>query len=346
MGNKIKVLMTGAGAPGGPGIIKALNKKDNIELHVADINKYASGKFLADKFFHIPKATDDNFIGCLLDYCKEYKINLIFPLVTMELFKLAKHREIFFENAIKIIVSDYTHLKIANDKGRLYQHLHSHGVDVPSFYIVKENDDLIQKVYALGYPDSPVVIKPSVGNGSRGIRVLDESINKYDLLFNHKPTAIFSNLQNIKDSIKDMKIPEMVVSEFLPGPELTIDTLIDNGKVLLCLIRKRKTMSGGISTSGTFIEDSNVTKYIDKIVKTLPGLSGPIGFQVKQAIDGRFLLLESNPRIQGTSVASMGLNINLPVLAVEHAMGNKLKINKKKTGVSFVRYFSEVFYDN
>lgn len=346
MGNKIRVLMTGAGAPGGPGIINALKKIDNIEIHVADINKHASGKFLSDKFFHIPKAVDNNFISSLLSYCEENKINIIFPLVTLELLKLAKNRELFNENNIKVIVSDFTHLKIANDKGGLYEHLSKHHIDVPNFYIVRENDDLIKKIYSLGYPKNPVVIKPSYGNGSRGIRVLDDSINKYDLLFNHKPTTIFSNIQDIEESIKGKRIPEMVVSEYLPGPELTIDTLIDNGKVLLCLIRERKTMSGGISTSGTFVEDENIEKYIIKIAETLPGLSGPIGFQVKQAVDGRFLLLESNPRIQGTSVAAMGLNINLPALAIKHAMGIKVKIAKKKSGISFSRYFSEVFYDN
>ena len=82
--------MTGAGAPGAPGIIKALLTDDEIDLHVADMNSGATGKFLAKNFHLIPKATDDNFISFLLELCKKFKIEVLFPLVTMELFKLSK----------------------------------------------------------------------------------------------------------------------------------------------------------------------------------------------------------------------------------------------------------------
>ena len=47
----------------------------------------------------------------------------------------------------------------------------------------------------------PVVIKPAVGNGSRGIRILDESCNRYDLLFNHKPSSLFSNLNDVVSAV-------------------------------------------------------------------------------------------------------------------------------------------------
>ena len=38
MDDKIRVLMTGAGAPGGAGIIKALSQDQNIKLYVTDMN--------------------------------------------------------------------------------------------------------------------------------------------------------------------------------------------------------------------------------------------------------------------------------------------------------------------
>ena len=50
---KINVLMTGAGAPGGPGIIRCLKKDERIELTVCDTHEDASGRFLNKQFFHI-----------------------------------------------------------------------------------------------------------------------------------------------------------------------------------------------------------------------------------------------------------------------------------------------------
>ena len=70
MGDKIKVLMTGAGAPGGPGIIQALKKDNNINLHIADANPNSSGRYMSNDcpFYKLPKASDSNFIGFLLDH--------------------------------------------------------------------------------------------------------------------------------------------------------------------------------------------------------------------------------------------------------------------------------------
>lgn len=89
----IKVLMTGAGAPGGPGIIKALQKDRDIELWTADADDYASGRFLNARFVKLPKADSPNFIGFILEFCLITGIQVIFPLVTMELFKFAKRKK-------------------------------------------------------------------------------------------------------------------------------------------------------------------------------------------------------------------------------------------------------------
>ena len=46
----------------------------------------------------------------------------------------------------------------------------------------------------------------------------------------------------------------LLVSEYLPGPELTIDTIVNNGSVVDCLIRTRSKKNNGISVAGSFIE--------------------------------------------------------------------------------------------
>ena len=54
--DKIKVLMTGAGAPGGPVIIQALKKDNNINLHIADANPNSSGRYMSNDcpFYKLP----------------------------------------------------------------------------------------------------------------------------------------------------------------------------------------------------------------------------------------------------------------------------------------------------
>ena len=340
--------MTGAGSPGGPGIIQALKKNTQINLHIADANPNASGRYMSmDCPFHLlPMANSKNFITKLLDICIKEKISVLLPLVTKELFELSSQKKKFLEKGIKIIVSDEDSLFLINNKCLLYQHLKNNNVDVPKYFIANNKDQLKESVIKLNYEKVPVVIKPCIGNGSRGVRVLDGNADRYDMLFNQKPNSIFSTLEEVITSIGDKKIPPIVVSEYLPGTELTIDTIVDNGTLLDCLIRTRNTINSGISTSGNFIKDKEVFNYINKIVSCIPGLKGPIGFQVKKSAKGKYLLLESNPRIQGTSVASLGLGINLPVRVIDQALGNNLKKVTKNSGISFIRYYQEAFYDS
>ena len=91
--------MTGAGSPGGPGIIQALKKNPKINLHIADANPNASGRYMStDCTFHqLPMANSKNFIATLLDLCDKKKIYVLLPLVTKELFKLSVHKKRFLE---------------------------------------------------------------------------------------------------------------------------------------------------------------------------------------------------------------------------------------------------------
>ena len=52
MENKLNILITGAGAPGGPGIIKALmESNNNFNIFICDCDENASGKYLLPENF-------------------------------------------------------------------------------------------------------------------------------------------------------------------------------------------------------------------------------------------------------------------------------------------------------
>lgn len=339
----IKVLMTGAGAPGGPGIIRGLKQDPNIDLIVCDINPEASGRFLNDKFEQILSADNPEFISDLLRICKKHKVDVIFPLVTRELFKLSKEKNIFYENGIKIVVSDYEGLKIANDKSALYTHLKLKNIVTPKFKVVNTFSEVIEAFDFLGYPENPICIKPSISNGSRGVRIIDNSVNEFDLLFNHKPNSLYMTFEKLKEILKDKDFPELLISEVLPGEEYTIDTIVSKGKAKIVLPRKRSKMNGGISVAGSFEKNNEIIKYCEEIISSLD-LDGPIGLQVKGSTKGDFKILEINPRIQGTSIAALGTGVNLPLLSVYNAIGEDINMPNVNWDVNFVRYYNEVFY--
>lgn len=340
----INVLMTGAGSPGGPGIIKCLTQDSNINLIVADANEHSSGRYLSKNFIKIPKADNDNFIDFMLDVAQKRKIDIIFPLVTKELFKFSENIKQFNDVGTKIIVSNLDDLKIANNKTALYIHLYDRGIEVPKFFPAKNLLELRQGISYIGYPNSPFCVKPSISNGSRGVRIVNEQIDEFNLLFDEKPNGLFTTHDQLISTLSHRPFPELLVSEYLPGEEYTVDTIVHNSVPILIIPRKRVKTNGGISVQGVFEKNSEIIKYCTDILKTL-NLDGPIGLQVKQDVNGKFKLLEINPRIQGTSVSALGLGINLPLIAVNNKLGIKTNLEKNiKWGTNFIRYYNELYF--
>ena len=338
--------MTGGGAPGGPSIIRCLQAEKRFRLHVGDANATATGRFLNDIFVQLPHASESHFIDFVLDYCVKNGINIVFPLVTMELFKFSEAIDVFEKNNIKVIVSEKSSLDIANNKSRLYEHLARHQILTPQYRVVSEGDfdQFLQACKDLGSPQKPIAVKPSVSNGSRGVRIVDNSVDKVDLLFNHKPSSLYTDFNELAKILRGANFPELLVSEVLTGEEFTVDTIVNaRGKADIILPRLRKKMLNGISTEGQFVDNQEIIDYCQQIINSLK-LIGPIGIQVKRAADDRFKILEINPRIQGTSVAAMGLGINLPVWAVRQTLGETVDIPTINWGKQFARYWNEVYF--
>ena len=256
--------MTGAGAPGGPGIIKCLKDVPNSKLIVGDCDDKASGKFLNDSFVLLPKAKDFNFINKVLSICKDMEIDVIFPLVTMELFKFSKNRDVFEKNNIKIIVSDFHNLSIANNKSSLYKHLAKKGVSTPMFRVVNNYEEFYKAKEEIKAATSSYCLKPSISNGSRGVRLVNDEINEFDLLFNEKPNSLYISDEKINAILKDNSFPELLIAEILPGNEYTIDTIVDNtGNPILILPRIRTKTNGGISVAGKFEKNTKIIDYCE-----------------------------------------------------------------------------------
>ncbi len=341
----INILMTGGGAPGAAGIIKCLQQEKSFVITVADANPYAIGKHLVNNFESIPLAVAPLFAETVLSVCKQKKINIVLPLVTKELLVFAQHKHEFEEAGVKLLVSPAASLEIANNKSRLYQFLQWRGIAVPDFRVVETVDQFITALQELGYPDKQVCFKPSVSNGSRGFRIVTNQVNESDLLFNYKPGNTYISYTDAVRILSSAEFPELLVSEYLPGIEYSVDCLANHGEAVLIVPRSRKKMINGISVEGEFVQEENIIVYCKQILHELQ-LHGNIGIQVKQAATGEFLILEINPRVQGTISAALGAGVNLPVLAIKQELGLAISSEELivKWGTGFSRHWQEVFY--
>jgi len=346
MKKEITILITGAGAPGAPSIIQSLrivNRK--IKIIGVDMDKNAIGFTMVDKYYLISPAGDKNFIKNVLKIAKKEKVDVIIPLVTKELLKFSENIKLFQKENIKVSVSKLSGLKTANNKYLLMKHCLKHNIPAPNFKLVKNYNTFKKTVSELGYPKNNVCFKPPISNGMRGFRTLTETIDRLDLLINHKPNNALTTLGEISPVLKNAKpFPELLVMEYLPGQEYSVDVLVDNGKCIVVVPRSRDKLKMGISFVGTTVEDKEIIKYSKKIVETLK-LNGNIGLQFKRDKNGIPKIIESNPRVQGTMILATAANANLVYGTVQLALKEKLKPFKIAWGTKMIRYWKEIYYD-
>ncbi|QQO09826.1 ATP-grasp domain-containing protein [Breznakiella homolactica] len=341
----MNILLTGGGAPGAAGIIKCLrNGNPEIQITCVDINPYAYGQVLADKFYTVPGAGDQKFISEIKNICEKESIDIIIPLVTRELSLFAANKHNFYKLGINICVQDAKILHIINDKYKLLATLQRNGLQTPEFYLCNDVDQFEKACEKLGYPEKTVCFKPALSNGSRGFRVLSRDIDEFRLLFEEKPNTAYIHYESAINLFIDRVLPNLVVMEYLPGPEWSVDCLVDNGSLLYCIPRLRNRMNGGISIDATTVQEPSIIDFSERICRMFK-LNGNIGIQFKQDINGLPQILEINPRLQGSIVISVAAGVNLPYYGILLCSGQKVPQVEPQWGIRMCRYWEEVYFD-
>jgi carbamoyl-phosphate synthase large subunit len=345
----VRILLTGVGSPAASGVIKSLRFSNEYKFHIVgiDCNPEASGYHLVDQSFVCPRATELSFIPTILEICRNERIDILFSLVTSELEKISSNREEFRKLGTKILISQADTIRQTIHKGSLYDRLRTMGIAVPNFRMVQDCESFIKAIQDLGYPDQPVCFKPTISDGSRGFHILDANVDRYHLVFREKPNSAYITYNELLEVIQGhTELPELLVMEYMPNEEFSIDILANDGKVIIAVPRLREMTVGGITTKGVIRNEPDIIAYATTIIERLQ-LHGIIGVQVRRDVNRNPKIVEINPRIQGTIVHCTAAGINLPLLAVKQAFGIQITEHELNVqwGTRMVRYWEEVFYD-
>jgi carbamoyl-phosphate synthase large subunit len=336
--DNITVLVTGCGAPGIKGTLYSLEKNfDGRKIRTVgtDIREDAVGSYLCNRFFKISKPSSENYLSQLLNICKKEQVNVLLPQNTSELLILAEHKNEFERSGTVIAVSDKNAIDVANDKSNLLSAAQEVGVPVPRFYLADNKDELLDYAQLLGWPQMRVVVKPPVSNGMRGLRIIDESIDRKKMFYQEKPSHVYMKMKDLLEILGE-SFPALQVTEYLPGEEYTVD-LLSAGKLTI-VPRSRDRIASGITFDGTVKYNRDIIDFSEKLSKKI-GLKYAFGFQFKLDDRGRARLLESNPRIQGTMVLATFAGANVIYGAVKHALREDIPEFEISWGTRILRYW-------
>ncbi len=337
----LTVLVTGSGAPGIAGTLYSLrNNFDGRRVTTigTDIQDEVVGRYLCDKFYKISRPSSQEYLPQLLSICEKERIDVLLPQNTAELPVLAEHKNEFESTGTKVAISSKKGIDLANNKYELMKLAKTVGVPAPRFHLVRSQEDLERRAGDLGWPKRPVVIKPPVSNGMRGLRVIDESLDQRHLFFAEKPSGVHVKMDYLM-SVLGSSFPDLLVMEYLSGEEYTVDAL--KAEKLVVIPRKRDLIKTGITFNGTVEKNEEIIEHSERLSRETD-LKFAFGFQFKLDDKGTPKLLESNPRIQGTMVLATFAGANVVYGAVKHAMGEEVPEFDVAWGTRILRYWGGI----
>jgi len=345
MKNSLKVLVTGCGAPGTRGTLYSLrNNPDGVEVQCvgSDMKDTAVGRYWVDKFHILPCPESDNYIDAIREIGRKESVDIILPQTTREIEVLSRHKD-YLSQEMRVMVSSAAAIQIANNKWRLLEAFKFLKLPHPSHIMTSTENEFLTAAEVLGYPDRPVVLKPPISNGMRGFRVLKENAWNLKRFLSEKPNGEEVSLNELLSILRRGDTwPELLLTEYLPGPEYSVDAFIGS-HTSIAVPRLRTVIRSGISFENVieFRDDMiDITLRAGKYI----GLEYAFGFQYKLDAEGTPKVLESNPRVQGTMVASLFCGVNVIWLAVREIMGDPCRLiaPHRTQAVSFKRFWGGI----
>lgn len=271
------------------------------------------GKFVFETYVgSVPFHNSPDFVDVIREIIQRYKIDAIYPAMdaVAKTFKAYEH----ILNC-KVIGSPLVTTEICVSKRLTYQILKS-VIPIPVIYSSLKT-----------VKEYPVFIKPSQGYGSRGIFLAKNNTSASEFLKN--------NTEN----------QDLLLCEYLPGPEYTIDCFTDRkGSLLFSGIRVRNRISNGISVNTRQVPDFEnlFYKYAELINKCL-NFRGAWFFQMKLDKNNKPKLLEVAARLGGSSALFRSKGVNFALLSAFDCFDFNVEVFQNEYEVELDRALSNKY---
>jgi hypothetical protein len=290
MNKEIKVLIFPCGSENAIEIFHALKDVVNIKLFGAS-SKDDHGSYLFKNYIgNVPYITDINFPIFFKNVLEKNEIDFVFPTHDDVALFLSEKNESW---PSKIAGPGHQQALICRSKKRTYD--------------LFENYDFCPSRYnGLERAKFPMFAKPDKGQGGIGVLRIDNEAVLEKTLFEK---------------------PDYIITEFLPGEELTVDCFTNrHGKLLFVGARSRDRIWGGISTRSTKKKPNGEIEKIADIISKELKMNGLWYFQVKKSEEGKYKLLEVSIRTAGTMNLFRMTGVNFPLLTLYNALNLDVEI--------------------
>lgn len=191
----------------------------------------------------------------------------------------------------------------------------------------------VPDMYSEVAPGHTAFVKPDKGQGTRGIYRRISSQAEWLML--------------------QAEHTDLILCEYLPGPEYTVDCFTESkkGQLQFVGVRARTRVSHGIATQTQVLDyetawhpptieiGRQTTLMAHAIQESIP-MAGAWFFQCRTAANGELALMEIAPRISGSSGVWRAMNVNLPLLAFHDHLGRDVSVLPSGVGTTLHRHLA------
>lgn len=305
-------------------------KEMGLEVIVVDMNPNAIG-FLEKGICKEIISTID--IPAIVESAKKHRIDGIMTLATdMPMRAVAAVADelglvgISLDTAVK-----------ATNKAEMRKALKEYGVPVPRFYKVSDKQSYIEAVKQFSVQ---FIVKPADSSGSRGIYLIKDLNDTEDILRAYEYSKQFSCSGDV------------VVEEYMCGPEVSVETLTVNGECFVIQITDKLTTGaphfvemGHSQPTRLSAEIAEKISVVAKAANKAIGITnGPSHTEIIVTDEGP-KIVELGARLGGdcitTHLVPLSTGINMVKCCIQIALGIEPDLSKSLNCGSAIRYFKQ-----
>jgi biotin carboxylase len=217
----------------------------------------------------------------------------------------------------------------ARDKRQSREKLKAAGLPTPAFISVPVGADPLKLLNELTFP---VVVKPTVLSGSRGVIRADDALGF---------ATAFNRVRRLLESpeVRELRDPEadvIQIEQYIPGREYALEGILENGTLrTLAIFDKPDPLDGPFFEETIYVTPSRATpesqrqieQGVGAAIKALGLHHGPIHAECRVNDEGVFVLEVAARPIGGLCAKSVrmelgGVTIGLEEFLLRHALGD------------------------
>lgn len=317
-----KIMILGASILQLPAIFKA--KEMGLEVIAADVDKNAVGFEHADVCLEI--STID--IPRVVEAAKKYKVDAVMTLAS----DMPMRTVAAVAKELNIVGIDEETAINATNKARMREKLFEYGITIPKFYIVNSYEEYL---LAIKNFSNKFIVKPANNSGSRGVILVT---NQNEVQYAYEYSKSYSRNE------------EIVVEEYMEGPEVSVETLTINGVTHVIAITDKLTTGSPNFVEMGHSQPSMLSRDIkDKIagiaisaVNAVGIENGPSHTEVMVTKEGP-KIVELGARLGGDNITThlvpLSTGVDMVECCIKIALGDEPDFSPKFEKGSAIRYF-------